>query len=154
MKIWTSSSRPLPDSSCSVSAALVRQCMRWHWRLSGKFHTISTCSRNSLVIWTFFCDRLVSGTRLFGECLARGVQECWSFWRLFHGLFLRFRVSDSHLFGGGPAEKYRNLFWEMTSGAVSAFVCLRILGELHVSLRAGGPRTPRSTLFGARCLAR
>ena len=80
------------------------------------------------------------------------------------GQHRRSLVSDSHQFGAGPPEKHKNLFWEVTSGAVSAFVvrqwthALRRLstdlGRIARFLRAGGPRTPRSTLFYAQCLAR
>ena len=62
------------------------------------------------------------------------------------GVSGRSLASDSPYFGAGPAEKYRNLFWEVISGAVSAFLLRQ---WIHC-----GPRIPTSILFSAQCLAR
>ena len=131
--------------------------MRWYWGLSGRiphnFYVLAQFARN--LIWHPLCAMSVTPE----EYRNIGVSG-----RLFHEFFLRSLVSDRPLFGAGPAEKHRNLFWETTSGAVSAFVVRQSIhallrlssdwGESHVFIRAGGPRIPRSTLFVAQCLAR
>ena len=121
MKIWTSSSRPLPDSSCSVSASLVRQWMHVHALVLEAFWKNFTQFLRARAIRFEFGHYSAITWYLAPACS----EECRNIGvsgRLFHELFLRSLVSDSNLFGAGPAEKNRNLFWEMTSGADSAFL--------------------------------